>query len=105
MNIDRIITDLKNYCSDENNKSSKNVFKTMQKQLDDGNIGIMINEFIDKNEYEGYLYIKKEEEIACPLLYKKFFNSVDAVGYFNELSDMIANKSIDYIVACCKSQN
>lgn len=54
MNIDRIITDLKNYCSDENNKSSKNVFKTMQKQLDDGNIGIMINEFIDKNEYEGY---------------------------------------------------
>lgn len=103
MNIDGIIDELNKYCTAVSKDINKDIYKTTQLNLEDGSIGVIINELLEIKEFEGYLYIKRKDKIACPLLYKKFNNPIDATNYFNELDDMIQNKPIDYIIARCKT--
>ena len=104
MNISTIIDELQEFTSECNNMN-KNLYRTMQLELEDGNIGIMFNKMIDTEEYECYLYIKRKEKIACPLLYRNFYNIYETIKYYNKLCDLIKNKSISYIVRYIKLQD
>lgn len=103
MNIEEIIVELNNYTTHIDKEINKELYKTTQHNIKDGNIGVMINKLLDTNEFEGYLYIKKKDKIACPLMYKKIANEEEADLYFEELNGLINNESIEYIINECKT--
>lgn len=103
MNIEEIIVELNNYTTHIDKEINKKLYKTTQHNIKDGNIGVMINKLLDTNEFEGYLYIKKKDKIACPLMYKKIANEEEADLYFEELNSLINNESIEYIINECKT--
>lgn len=103
MNIDEIIVELNDYTTPIDKEVEKELYKTTQLNLEDGNIGVMINKLFVQNEYEGYLYIKKKDKIACPLMYKKIPNIEEADSYFEQLNNIINNEDIEYIIEQCKT--
>ncbi len=103
MNIENIVIDLNNYITPIEKDIDKELYKTSQLELEDGNIGIILNKLLGANLYEGYLYIKKKDKIASPLMYKGKLNKDKADQYFEELNNMINNENINYIISKIKS--
>ena len=103
MNIENIIIDLNNYITPIDKDLKKELYKTSQLSLEDGSIGIIINKLLDENLFEGYLYIKRKDKIASPLMYKGKLSKEYADQYFEELNNMINNENIDYIIGKIKS--
>ena len=54
MNIEEIIVELNNYTTHIDKEINKELYKTTQLNIEDGNIGVMINKLLDTNEFEGY---------------------------------------------------
>jgi hypothetical protein len=101
MKIANIILELEKFCND-NKKEEKSIFKTKQKEFFDGYIGVMLNECINSNLYETYIYIKNNDSIACPLLLKKNKDVIEATNYYDELVNLIENNTPEYIIERCK---
>lgn len=104
MKIDSIIDELQDYCFDdrESIKDKKDLFDNYQIEFFDGWIGLLLNQYLEKDKFEVYLSIKSKDKIACPLLYKSFNNIIDAKMYYNELKNLINNNNENFIINYCK---
>ena len=70
MNIEEIIVELNNYTTPIDKEINKELYKTTQLNIEDGNIGVMINKLLDTNEFEGYLYIIVQAILSFMVIYK-----------------------------------
>lgn len=104
MNINLIIDELRNY-SLGSNMEEKKIIKTSQQTFMEGFIGVLLNECKESNNYEVYLYIKRKDLIACPLLLEKYNNVTDASNYYEKLLDFIQNNTPENIINRCKNIN
>ena len=104
MNLAEIIDDLQEYCYEEKTsfEGSKEMIDDYQIEFLDGYIGIVVNQYIGKNKFEVYLHIKTIDKIACPLLYKTFYEEEEAKKYHEELKKFINDNNEKNIVNRCK---
>lgn len=104
MKANDVIDELQEYCFNDKEtiKYKKDMFADYQTEFLDGWIEIIINQYIRDDSYEVYLNIKTKDKIACPLLYKRFNNVMDAKMYHNELKNLIENNDEKFIVNRCK---
>lgn len=104
MDIDELINELQEFCYNDNKgiNEEKDIFNNYQIEFLTGFIGIIMNEYKSINKYEVYLNIKSTDNIACPLLYKEFYNVIDAKNYFEELKNLVNNSDEKNIANRCK---
>ncbi len=104
MKLNAIIEELQDYCfKDENiKKEKKELFDNYQIEFLDGFIGVLLNQYIDKNKFDVYISIKSKDKIVCPLLYKSFDNIMDAKIYYNDIKNLIDNNDENFIANRCK---
>ena len=104
MKANDIIDELQECCFDnkETIKYKKDMFDDYQIEFLDGWIEVIINQYIRDDSYEVYLCIKTKDKIACPLLYKKFNNVMDAKIYYEDIKNLIENNNENFIVNRCK---
>ena len=95
MNVD---TFLKIY--QKNNSIEKNtredMFKFNEFKFDGYDIGVISN-LNKKNKYEVYLYVEANNRVASNLLYIEKESPFDATNYFEELSALASEGSLEKI--------
>lgn len=104
MNIEKIINELKENISPNNNIDDNIVYKSFQVPLFDGYFGTVINEKKKTHEFEVFSYLKNKYNIASPIKLKKFNTKEKAIEYFNEILDMVNLNNPDKIIDYCKQQ-
>lgn len=72
----------------------KKLIDIFQINIDDIEIGVVINYLIDYDSYEVYLYIIKDMNIVSNLCYKIFSEKIDALKYYNIIERHISNNDI-----------
>ena len=98
MDIRKEIEELKKYTSNEKKHNNVSIYKTVQHNFLEGQIGAVLNDIDNSKSFEVYAYLKDKDIIACPLLFKKFNDVVSATGYYDEIKFLIENNDSDYIL-------
>ena len=102
MNIEKIINEVKESISPNNNIDDNIVFKSFQVPIFDGFFGSVINEKKKTHEYEVFSYLKCKFNIASPIRLKKFKTKEKAIDYFNEILEIVNTNNPDEIIKFCK---
>ena len=102
MNIDTLIKELQGFCNESYKSEDKEVYKSVQKNYLDGQAGIIINSM--NNYFEIYLYIKKKNKIASPLLYLQTASENEANIYYTKLVSILDNENPEELIRFCKSK-
>lgn len=102
MNIDTLIEELQCFCNESYKSDDKEVYKSVQKNYLDGQAGIIINSM--NNYFEIYLYIKKKNKIASPLLYLQTTSENEANIYYTKLNSILDNENPEELIRFCKSK-
>ena len=102
MNIDTLIEELQCFCNECYKSDDKEVYKSVQKNYLDGQAGIIINSM--NNYFEIYLYIKKKNKIASPLLYLQTTSENEANIYYTKLDSILDNENPEELIRLCKSK-
>jgi len=100
--MEELINKLRQYEEPYISEDNKMSFKTESFIKDDGEAGVVINKYEDEELYEVFFYLTKDTNTVSRLARKTFNHILDANNYFDELDDMLRNKTNDYVLTYCK---
>lgn len=92
------IKDLKKYSKAYQKNKKKELIKIDNNEVDDYNFGVIKNYILDEKNYEVYLFVESDKEIASTLLHKVFSSDFKSNIYYRFLTFLIRGSSKDKIL-------
>ncbi len=103
MNINQLISKLKEMNLSNEKSNDSIVYKSFQVRILDGYFGTVINQNKKTNKYEVFSYLKNKYDIASSLNLKEFKDVHKATEYFNEILELVNSESVDKVIDFCKN--
>ena len=102
MNIDTLIEELQEFCSNSEKKDDKSIYQSFQKDYLNGQAGVIINNMC--NDFEIYLYIKNKDKIVSPLARHITNSEKEANDYYTKLVELLETNNYSDLIDFCKKQ-